>query len=432
MRFSVVCFSKPARTRLFWYQLWKREGIYKEPLPQIPNHMRKQKEIPIIDPLKEEAVKEEWKPPVPDDLQFKQAPTVKEYPNYNENPAYIYIRSCRLTEGMKQACILTKSVQCEGFPQPIQSLIGKIHIDNEEKLLQRCIMQSQVWDSTHVKLPKRGDLENVGFKFTREYGIPRARRMDVFVQGLMRLCQLTSLQYPSVLTDRYIVSDSYLTSNYLFKEKRVSFEGKCKYLVLSDRPMLRFADVDQVEESKEHELPDMYPISPLISLQKRHDYTLQNIAGLEKDFTHSHPHTIFLMNTNFWTESQRQASAMMFAFGHAVASAKNLYGEDVKVLPEPVCVQCVNASETTLNFTFFQLNTLDLSNSDGIKNFVWFDTSNHLFQYQLRQPWKGPDYLSTIYHSFNPEGFHKLLAVFLANTPEAYDQNNDKIEAVSQ
>lgn len=44
---------------------------------------------------------------------------------------------------------------------------------------------------------------------------------------------------------------------------------------------------------------------------------------------------------------------------------------DVKQLPEPITVQSVQVDGSIFFFGVFQLNTLDLDGTDGLKN-VWF------------------------------------------------------------
>lgn len=53
---------------------------------------------------------------------------------------------------------------------------------------------------------------------------------------------------------------------------------------------------------------------------------------------------------------------------------------DVKTLESPISVQVVHLNGNKLQFGVFQLNTLDLDGSDGVKNF-WF-TKPELELYQ--------------------------------------------------
>ena len=83
---------------------------------------------------------------------------------------------------------------------------------------------------------------------------------------------------------------------------------------------------------------------------------------------------------------------------------------EVRQLPAPVCLQCVHTDGITFHFTAFQLNTLDFTSNDGIKNFVWFDNDNKLFN--KIEP-KRAMLRNTKYEDYDPEVFKKFLAVYL-------------------
>jgi hypothetical protein len=72
----------------------------------------------------------------------------------------------------------------------------------------------------------------------------------------------------------------------------------------------------------------------------------------------------------------------------------------------------------TLNFTLFQLNTLDLSSDSGVKNCVWTDGGNHLFHKILAQPWMPKAIRHERLQDLNPDVFRKLLALYLNGAPE--------------
>ncbi|KAK6173314.1 hypothetical protein SNE40_016789 [Patella caerulea] len=416
--------------RLMLKNVWKHKGSFPDRPPMIPQAVL-DSGLEIVDPNVEEPP-EPWVPPVPDDPQFKSRPSITELPNYNEEPAYVYTRGSRIMEGSKQACILTKSISFNGFPDTIKPLIGRFQAQDQDKLIQRYIMQSQKWDPSKEPLPKRIDTANVGYKFTREYGIPKKRSIGILMRNLIRLCQSTGDQFPSILSDLRLIPDAYLGSHYYYQGKLVIFEANAKYLLMSNQPMKAFEGEDKIDESVNQKLLNMYPLSPLINIPKRNCYRIQNIAGFQKEFSHSHPHTIFLINNNFWRDDSNQAMGLFNCFGYAVTQARKLYGNEQN-LSKPICVQCVNMNQTTINFTFFQLNTTDFSSQHGVKNFVWFDSGNHLFQKQLPQPWRGEEYKKTYYHSYNPLAFEKLLAAVLGNAPEVqeYLDNSEEIAALS-
>ena len=52
---------------------------------------------------------------------------------------------------------------------------------SQDELIQRYIMQANVWDPTKKKLPKRFNAQIPGWKFKAETGIPRRRIMYVSI-----------------------------------------------------------------------------------------------------------------------------------------------------------------------------------------------------------------------------------------------------------
>jgi len=56
---------------------------------------------------------------------------------------------------------------------------------------------------------------------------------------------------------------------------------------------------------------------------------------------------------------------------------------DTKVLPQPISTQCIMTDGDIFRFVCFQLNTLNLQTSDGVKNLVWFDDDERALFYRL-------------------------------------------------
>lgn len=54
---------------------------------------------------------------------------------------------------------------------------------------------------------------------------------------------------------------------------------------------------------------------------------------------------------------------------------------DAKVLERPVVVQSVGTDGRVFQFLVLQLNTTDLASSEGIKNLVWVDSDQLLYQH---------------------------------------------------
>ena len=81
------------------------------------------------------------------------------------------------------------------------------------------------------------------------------------------------------------------------------------------------------------------------------------------------------------------------------------------VLPAPVCSQHVAMDATgSLFFTFYQLNTLDCADTDGIKNCVWFDNARRLYHKLL--PKRGM-LRHSLYVDYDPDVLDQLMTVYM-------------------
>ena len=75
------------------------------------------------------------------------------------------------------------------------------------------------------------------------------------------------------------------------------------------------------------------------------------------------------------TDNQIESRSLIKAFTVAASKAQQMYGKDVKDLPQPITVQVVHTNAIFFHFSIFQLNTLDLNsqeNGRGLKN-LWFN-----------------------------------------------------------
>uniref|UniRef100_A0A5F9D629 Large ribosomal subunit protein mL37 n=1 Tax=Oryctolagus cuniculus TaxID=9986 RepID=A0A5F9D629_RABIT len=185
-------------------------------------------------------------------------------------------------------------------------------------------------------------------------------------------------------------------------------------------PLPPIASREEVEATKDHTLETFYPISPTIDLQECHVYDAKDETGFQKDSPYPHSHTLyFLERANLrphrFQPDQLRAKMILFAFGSALAQARLLYGNDSKVLEQPIVVQSVGTDGRLFQFLVLQLNTTDLDSNEGIKNLVWVDSDQLLYQHFWCLPVikkkvvvepVGPT-------GFQPETFRKFLALYL-------------------
>uniref|UniRef100_A0A8D2AJG5 Large ribosomal subunit protein mL37 n=1 Tax=Sciurus vulgaris TaxID=55149 RepID=A0A8D2AJG5_SCIVU len=185
-------------------------------------------------------------------------------------------------------------------------------------------------------------------------------------------------------------------------------------------PLPPIASREEIEATKNHVLENFYPISPTIDLQECSVYKLKDDTGFREGYPYCFPHTLYLLETakirpHRFRPEQLRAKMILFAFGNALAQARRLYGNDHKVLEHPIVVQSVGTDGRVFQFLVFQLNTTDLASNEGVKNLVWVDSDQLLYQHFWCLPVikkkvvvepVGPT-------SFNPETFRKFLALYL-------------------
>lgn len=395
--------------------LWHHRGTYK-PKPQSAKALD-------VNPINVQEylyppMEEKWKPP-PGDYRFQhfeeKIPDT-EQPDYHEETLYQLSNSIKLSEGINQACLLTKTQVFDGLPKQVQDLVGKVSIQNQDLLVQRAIMQSQVWDTMREPLPKHTDPENRKYRYGREHGITNTRSSKILLDSLIRLAQSLVSQNPSLLTDKKFVFNPTFETVYRYKEFQIRVSGEYDCILLGKKPLQPFGDQELVDQSTLHKTPDMYPILPTIDLLPLNRYTIGEHGALKEPVRMdlpSHPITLFRMVNSLWRPETKQAYNILMSFAIAAHEARRLYGPDVKVLPKPITVQNINMDRTTFNFLCFQLNTLDLQSDHGVKNLAWTDHGNQMFMKHIPQPWKKEEmYKNYRFTDYTPEVFEKFLAVF--------------------
>ncbi|KAL8596231.1 hypothetical protein ACOMHN_021271 [Nucella lapillus] len=398
-----------------WRRLWGGKRVQYPNYPVRVPGILKNKGVEVVD-TSAPPHEEDWRPPV-DDPRFYRPPKLEDLSNYNEDSAFICTPQLCIHQGVKQAACLAKAQVFQGLPPAIHNVLPSLQTPPlTDTLLQRYIMQAQYWNTTKEKLPKRIDPRKPGWKFKAQYGIPPKMQAGILIRNLLRLCQAQVATYPS-LGERRQIYNPYLNSHYYYKGQPVVVRGLAECLVTADRPLPRFADEESVDESVHHDVPDMYPLLPTIDLLNSHHYALEHHTGLRPEWAGSHLHTLVIADNNHYKTDQRLARDILFCLGYTAAKARQYYG-DVSRLPEPVCVQSVSLDHQTLSFVCFQLNTLSLDSSTGVKNQVWVDGGNHLFQKILGQPWMPRAIRFERLEDLDPSVFQKLLAVYLNGAPE--------------
>ncbi|XP_044527749.1 39S ribosomal protein L37, mitochondrial [Gracilinanus agilis] len=315
---------------------------------------------------------------------------------------HVMHQSCRLLEGVKQALWLTKSKLIEGLPQRILSLAQEPanHIENQDEQVQKAIWHARLWHSTE-DIPKR------------ETYCP------IMVDNLLQLCKTKIPQYPA-LTRRIQAKDYMLSASWRRESTFLQIRGLNGTRLSAREPLAPIASPEEVQATESHVLDTFYPIAPTINLQECDIYDVRNDTGFHEGYPYLHPHTVYFMESanrrraRFRPE-QLRAKMIMFAFGNALAQARALYGEEARPLEQPLVVQSVGTDGRNFQFLVFQLNTTDLASSEGVKNLIWMDSDQLLYQHFRCLPVikkkvvvEPPGIID-----YQPETFRKFFALYL-------------------
>ncbi|NXD10422.1 RM37 protein, partial [Nothocercus nigrocapillus] len=311
--------------------------------------------------------------------------------------------------GVRQALWLTKTKLVQGLPARVLSIAEEPSnlLEDQEERARRAISRARFWDTTEVA-PKR---ENY---------------CPVLFEELLHLCRVMTMKHPS-LAKRMLARNYRIAATWERESFLLQVRGLNGILLNSMAPIPPVASRDEVAATEEHTLETFYPILPTIDLQEVTVYRELDDTGKSSSFRdgypYCHPHTLYFLEsanirTNRFRPEQLRAKMMMFAFGNALAKAKMLYGNDPKVLEQPVVVQSVGTDGEVFQFMVFQLNTTDLVSSDGIKNLVWIDSDQPLYEKAQCVPEIKKRVVTKpagIY-GFQPDTFKKFLALYLHGT----------------
>ncbi|KAM6415346.1 large ribosomal subunit protein mL37 [Rhynochetos jubatus] len=334
------------------------------------------------------------------DPWHSQGPRYEDMPLYKERGCYICHQRVRMLEGVRQAQWLTKTKLVEGLPPSVLSIGDSLAHQDHEEVVKRAISHARFWNTTEVA-PRR------------EYYCP------VLFEDLIHICRLTSAKYPS-LSKRMLARNYKISATWERESILLQVRGLNGILMNAMAPIPPVASKEEILATEEHVLETFYPISPTIDLQEVNVYKELNDTGFRDGYPYSHPHTLFFLEsanvrTNRFRPEQLRAKMLMFAFGNALAKAKVLYGNDPKVLEQPVVVQSVGTDGQLFQFMVFQLNTTDLVSSDGVKNLVWIDSDQNLYEKAQCIPEVRKRVVTKpagIY-GFQPDTFKKFLALYL-------------------
>nr|XP_003220208.1 PREDICTED: 39S ribosomal protein L37, mitochondrial [Anolis carolinensis] len=334
------------------------------------------------------------------DPRKHRSPPAREMPAYKEQPCFLCNPRSRLQEGVKQALWLTKTKLVEGLPPQI------LHIMNDT---------AHEWESQDERV--QNAISHALFWISTEELTPAENYCSVLLEDLLHLCRMMTAKYPS-LTKRMVAQDHKVAAAWQRESILLQVRGSYGKILNATSPLQPIASKDEILATENHTLETFYPIAPTIDLQEVNVYEIKNDTGFREGYPYPYPHTVYFAPHS--TKSKRKpehlrAQMMMFAFGNALAKAKGLYGDEPRILDEPIVVQSVGTDGQCFQFLVFQLNTTDLDSSNGVKNLAWIETDQLLYEDARSCPEikKKVVVKPAGIHGYHPDTFKKFLAFYL-------------------
>ncbi|XP_026494211.2 large ribosomal subunit protein mL37 [Vanessa tameamea] len=337
----------------------------------------KQKGIPFEDAL--EFIKEKQEPkerikivgpyehPLPQD---------ENHPDFKERPCYTLKKSNVLLEGISQAQVLTKTIIAEDvLPQRIEELAELPAPKAIHRGVKQAILNANVFDCEQKKLPKKKDPLRPAYNFSRILGISDKRRNLNLTNKLLQLVEKSN--DAEVTQNKYVLNDVESLSVFDKEDDLIQFQEMSNILVTSNKPLKHDLNESNIPFI---EIPDLYPVKHTVTLPPEHFYAESSKYPVRSSIIKKHPHTTWLhfnsteVNNIYETPvtpTQILGRSLTHAFTVATAYAKQLYGEDVKDLPDPIHLNCIQTDGQRFHFGVLELNTLNLDGTEGTKN-VWY------------------------------------------------------------
>ncbi|XP_028165329.1 39S ribosomal protein L37, mitochondrial [Ostrinia furnacalis] len=306
-------------------------------------------------------------------------PLDENHPNYKEKPCYTLKNTNVLLEGISQAQVLTKTIIAEDkLPVKIEELAQIAAPKAIHENVKKAILSANVFDCEQEKLPKIKDPARPAYNFPRILGITDRRRNQILTNRLLQLIEKSS--DTEVTQTKYVVNDVKAHTTFDKEDDLFQFQDICNILVTSNKPVKHETerDIPFVE------IPDLYPIKHTITLDMDHFYSETSRYPIKPTVNMRHPHTTWLHYNatevgNLYetpvTQSQILGRSLTHAFTVASAYAKQLHGENVKDLPEPVYINCIQTDGQNYHFGVLELNTLNVDGNEGTKN-LWYCKNN--------------------------------------------------------
>ncbi|CAI4229239.1 unnamed protein product [Auanema sp. JU1783] len=310
-----------------------------------------------------------------------RATGIEEHPLYHSIRCYLFDGSEPMSDGVSQAACLSKAVVHHGLPQTV--LHAQHGSDLNEQNVADAILHAERYDPTLEKLPRRFDPILFWVKHPRVHGTPVIRRNNIILENLTRHLTLAGLHSGRVTDylriDRDEPISAFLQASPHFNISPFVMRFQPHLTLQGETAIAPWANKEEVERFNAEAIPDIYPLSPIIDLGSDHIYNED--AVVSRSTSKLSLHTLLWSREQDqkypWTKEQNAANAILHTFGAAVTEAMRNPRDLQK---NPVLVKGVQLVDGKMDLVAFQLNTLDLSAENGVKNIVWMEKGIRLYK----------------------------------------------------
>lgn len=321
------------------------------------------------------------------------------HPLYKDKECFIFEGKNSLTDGVDHICALIKAIK--PLPLPMEKLEAilpnnLLPADFAQQLTD-CILAGERFDPTLEKLPKKFDPVLFWVQQKRLYGTPVQKKNNIILENLCRKMELIYMRNKSGQSEYYRRDFDEPISAYLPTTQSgigapLVFRHQPHIILQTEHTITPLADTRTIVETSMAQVPDIYPISPLVDLETSNIY---NDSAIVPRLANTHLN----VNTLLWTREQNQkypwtmeenaANAIGHCFGAALSQALRSTKLDFqndddenKILKKPIVTKAVQLVDGKMDLAIVQLNTLNLSNKQGIKNIVWLDKACQLYKHK--------------------------------------------------
>lgn len=316
---------------------------------------------------------------------------VSAHPLYKTNKCLLYDGTVPLTDGIDHACALIKATKAKPFPAGFFDAFADLIPADFQTSVVDAIMHGERYDATLEKLPKRFDPIIFWVPYPAVHGTPVTKRCNIIISDLWRKIVMLSLKKDKALcsdlrTDCNAPISCFLPGSHSGLDSSFVLRQQPYLTIQGLNPLTPLADSKDIQETREMEVPDIYPISAHIDLTYENVYNDTSLVPRQFEST-LNIHTICASRMRDqkypWTTEQNAANCILNGFGAGVAQLTRNGFKDLltcESLNQPLLVKSLQIVNGKIDFVMVQINTLDLTNKDQkVKNLVWVEKAVPLY-----------------------------------------------------